>query len=77
MPNPVLASDVWRLGALRWDARRPMLKTMAAKHKSTVTRMAAKHKAKIQTPHGLRTCFDVARDVNEVGAHLPARHPRT
>jgi hypothetical protein len=35
-----------------------MLKTLAAKHKSTVTKMAAKHKAKIGTPYGLRTCFE-------------------
>jgi hypothetical protein len=35
-----------------------MLKTLSAKHKSTVTKMAAKHKAKIETPHGLRTCFE-------------------
>ena len=35
-----------------------MLKTLAAKHQSTVTKMAARHKAKIETPHGLRTCFE-------------------
>jgi hypothetical protein len=41
-----------------------MLKTLAAKHSSTVTAMAAKHKAKIETPHGIRTCFEarVERD---------------
>jgi hypothetical protein len=35
-----------------------MLKTLAGKHRSSVSKMAAKHKAKIQTPHGLRTCFE-------------------
>ena len=35
-----------------------MLKTLAAKHKSTVTKMAARNKATIETPHGLRTCFE-------------------
>ena len=35
-----------------------MLKTLAAKHQSTVTKMAARFKAKIETPHGLRTCFE-------------------
>jgi hypothetical protein len=35
-----------------------MLKTLAAKHKSTVTKMAARYKATIETPHGLRTCFE-------------------
>ena len=54
----LLASDVWRLSALRRDAETSMLKTLAAKHKSTVTKIAAKHKAKIETPHGLRTCFE-------------------
>ena len=45
-----LASDVWRLHALRWNAETSMLKTLAAKHKSTVTKMAARYKAKIETP---------------------------
>jgi group II intron reverse transcriptase/maturase len=54
----LLAGDVWRLSALRWDAETSMLKTLAAKHKSSVAKMAARHKAKIETPHGLRTCFE-------------------
>jgi group II intron reverse transcriptase/maturase len=56
----LLANDVWRLKSLRWDAQTSMLKTLAAKHKSTVSKMAAKHKAKIQTPHGLRACFEAS-----------------
>ena len=35
-----------------------MLKTLAAKHRSTVTKMARKYKATIATPHGPRTCFE-------------------
>ena len=60
----LLAGDVWRLHPLRWNAETSMLKTLAAKHKSTVTKMAARYKAKIETPHGLRTCFEarVRRD---------------
>ncbi len=54
----LLAGDVWRLHALRWNAETSMLKTLAAKHKSTVTKMAARYKAKIETPHGPRTCFE-------------------
>ena len=54
----LLAGDVWRLNALRWNAETSMLKTLAAKHKSTVAKMAARYKAKIETPHGLRTCFE-------------------
>ncbi len=43
---------------LRWDAQTSMLKTLAAKHQSTVAKMAAKHRAKVETPYGLRTCFE-------------------
>jgi Type II intron maturase/Reverse transcriptase (RNA-dependent DNA polymerase) len=53
-----LAQDVSRLSKLRWNAETSMLKTLAAKHKSTVTKMAARHKAKITTPDGPRTCFE-------------------
>nr|WSZ21101.1 hypothetical protein OH837_09945 [Streptomyces canus] len=35
-----------------------MLRTLARKHGSTVSKMAARFKAKIQTPYGLRTCFE-------------------
>lgn len=38
-----------------------MLKTLAAKHQSSVVKMAARHKAKVLTPHGLRTCFEARR----------------
>jgi group II intron reverse transcriptase/maturase len=54
----LLALDVWRLQALHWNAQTSMLKTLAAKHKSTVTKTAARHRAKIETPYGLRTCFE-------------------
>lgn len=36
-----------------------MLKTLACKYDSTTRKMAAKYKAKIETPHGLRTCHQV------------------
>ena len=60
----LLASNVSHLGDLRWHAETSMLKTLAAKHKSTVSKMAARYKAKIQTPYGLRTCFEarITRD---------------
>ena len=32
-----LAQDVWRLGALRWNAETSLLKTLAAKHDSSVS----------------------------------------
>ena len=53
----LLAHNVWQLNALEWHAKTSMLKTLAAKHQSTVTKMAAKYKATIDTPHGPRTCF--------------------
>jgi hypothetical protein len=60
----LLATDVWRLTRLRWVAETSMLKTLAAKHKSTVSKVATKHKAVVETPHGKRTCFEarVQRD---------------
>ena len=38
-----------------------MLKTLAAKHHSTVSKIAAQYKAKIETRDGLRTCFEARR----------------
>src|SRR5262249_60092880 len=54
----LLAGNVWRLATLRWNAETSMLKTLAAKHKSTVATMAARHKAKVITGDGPRTCFE-------------------
>jgi hypothetical protein len=56
----LLASDVYRLHRLRWVMETSMLKTLARKHRSSVSKMAARHKAKIETPHGLRTCFEAS-----------------
>jgi hypothetical protein len=50
----LLAGDVWRLNRLEWVASTSMLKTLGAKHGSTVTKMARKYKAKIATPYGPR-----------------------
>ena len=54
----LLAGNVSRLHQLRWAAETSMLKTLAAKHRSTVTKMARKYKAVTLTPHGPRTCFE-------------------
>jgi group II intron reverse transcriptase/maturase len=54
----LLAHDVFRLHRLRWVMETSMLKTLAAKHHSTVTKMAARFKAKTITAHGKRTCFE-------------------
>jgi hypothetical protein len=68
----LLAQDVWRLGALHWHAVTSMLKTLGAKHRSSVTKMAARHRAKIETRDGLRTCFE-ARKHREDRKDLVAR----
>jgi group II intron reverse transcriptase/maturase len=68
----LLAQDAWRLSALRWNAETSMLKTLAAKHRSSVTKMAARHKAKIKTSDGIRTCFE-ARKQREGKPDLVAR----
>jgi group II intron reverse transcriptase/maturase len=57
----LLAQDVWRLSVLCWYAQTSMLKTLAAKHKSSVAKMAARYKAKVITGHGPRTCFEARR----------------
>jgi hypothetical protein len=57
----LLAQDVWRLHTLQWNAQTSMLKTLAAKHKSTVAQMAARHKAVIETGEGPRTCYEARR----------------
>jgi group II intron reverse transcriptase/maturase len=68
----LLARDVWRLGKLRWTALTSMLKTLAAKHKSTVTKMADRYKTKVITGDGPRTCFE-ARKRREGKPDLVAR----
>ena len=57
----LLAGDVHRLNRLRWVMETSLLKTLAAKHDSTVSKMAARYKATIETPHGPRTCFEAVR----------------
>jgi group II intron reverse transcriptase/maturase len=54
----LLAGDVWRLDRLKGVMLTSMLKTLAAKHDSTVTKMANKHKTTIPTPLGPRRCFE-------------------
>jgi len=54
----LLAGNIQLLHRLRWVMLTSLLKTLASKHRSTVTKMAAKHKAKVVTPSGPRTCFE-------------------
>ena len=57
----LLAQDAWRLDDLRWNAQTSMLKTLAAKHRSSVAKMAARHKAEAITSDGPRACFEARR----------------
>jgi group II intron reverse transcriptase/maturase len=68
----LLARDVYRLSTLRWNAESSMLRTLARKHRSSVAKIAARHKAKIETSDGLRTCFE-ARKHREGKKDLVAR----
>ncbi|MER5432352.1 reverse transcriptase domain-containing protein [Streptomyces sp. NPDC002588] len=54
----LLAGDVFRLHRLQWVMETSMLKTLAAKHRSSASKMAAKHKTRIDTPNGPRVCFE-------------------
>ena len=58
----LLARDVYRLSSLRRDAVTSMLKTLAAKHRSSVTKMAARHRTKIETSDGKRTCYEARKE---------------
>ena len=60
----LLAGDVHRLNRLHGVMRTSLLKTLACKYDSTGQKMAAKYRAKIETPHGLRTCLQVIVDRN-------------
>jgi hypothetical protein len=70
----LLASDVYRFNRLNWVMETSLLKTLAAKHDSTVTKMAKKHKAKIETPYGLRTCFQAVVERGPGRKPLVARY---
>jgi Type II intron maturase/Reverse transcriptase (RNA-dependent DNA polymerase) len=69
----LLAGDVWRLNRLRWAAETSLLKTLAAKHRSTVPKMAARYGAVIATPHGPRRCIQASIDRGEGRKPLVAR----
>jgi group II intron reverse transcriptase/maturase len=53
----LLAGDVWRLNKVRWVMVTSLLKTLACKYDSTVSKMAARYTTTIPTPRGPRTCL--------------------
>ena len=56
----LLAGDVYRLDRLHWVMQTSLLKTLAGKYGSTVTTMARRYKATIETPHGPHKCLQVS-----------------
>ena len=61
----LLAGDVGRLDRLHWVMVTSLLKTLAGKYDSTVSKMARKYAATIQTPHGPYRCMQVRVDRGE------------
>jgi hypothetical protein len=61
----LLAGDVYRLNRLHWIMVTSLLKTLAGKYDSTVSKMARKYRATIETPLGTRTCLQVSVERGE------------
>jgi len=69
----LLAQDVFRLGRLHWVMETSLLKTLAGKHRSTVGKLARKHKAVIATPAGPRKVLQVTIERDRGRKPLVAR----
>ncbi|MFE3002471.1 group II intron reverse transcriptase/maturase [Nocardia sp. NPDC059246] len=54
----LLAGNVSRLYRLLWVMETSLLKTLANKHRSTVSKMARAYATTITTPYGPRKCFE-------------------
>lgn len=57
-----LATNIAALGRLHYVMETSLLKTLANKHKATVTAMARKYRATADTPYGPMTCLRVQID---------------
>jgi group II intron reverse transcriptase/maturase len=58
----LLAGDVGRLNRLHWVMLTSLLKTLAGKYDSSVSNMARKYGATIETPHGPYRCMQARID---------------
>jgi group II intron reverse transcriptase/maturase len=56
----LLAGDVFRLDRLHWVMVTSLLKTLAGKHDSSVSKMARKYAATVETPNGPRRCLQIS-----------------
>lgn len=61
----LLAGDVSRLDRLQWVMETSLLKTLAGKYDSSVSKMARKYRATIETPHGPHKCLQVGVERGE------------
>jgi group II intron reverse transcriptase/maturase len=68
-----LAHNVGKLYRLKWAMETSMLKTLASKHKSTVTKMARRYRSRVATPSGTLTCFQAVVERGEGQRPLVAR----
>ena len=69
----LLAGDVARLSRLHWVMVTSLLKTLAGKYGSSVSKMARKYQSTIVTPHGPRKCIQVSVERGEGRKPLVAR----
>jgi len=58
----LLAGDVYRLNRLHWVMVTSLLKTLAGKYDSSVSKMARRYAATIETPYGSHNCLQVSVD---------------
>jgi group II intron reverse transcriptase/maturase len=65
----LLAGDVYKLNRLHWTMLTSLLRTLACKHDSTLSKMAARYTTTIDTPHGPRTCMQTR--VERTGGRKP------
>jgi hypothetical protein len=54
-----LAVNLSQLHRLHWVMQTSLFKTLASKHKSSVSKMARKYLKTVRFPHGLRRCVEV------------------
>jgi len=69
----LLAHNVGWFNKLQWVAETSLLKTLAGKHRSTVTKIAKKHKTTVETEEGPRKCLQVSVPRGEDKKPLVAR----
>src|SRR5437660_5131500 len=69
----LLAHNIGWVSKLHWVAETSLLKTLAGKHRSTVTKMAKRHKASVETADGPKKCLQVVIERGENKKPLVAR----